>query len=424
MRLRIAVSLAALSLLVILTLAAFLLFLLHEKEEAFIDNLLSDQIEHSMAIWRTSPEAAFPNTPSMWLYRMAREATPGHARAEVPPLFAGLPVGKHEVYLGSKEYHVAVREDDRARYILAYDVEEHESRLNSLIWITLGGVLLLGLLTLLAGYWLAGRLSRRLERLAERVGQETAGPLVEPGMERELQALAAALEHSRCRQAAMLERERAFVANLSHELRTPLTGIRTDAELLAALPNLPEAVARRGNRIVGSVDRINGLASSLLLLAREAKAGPVETIQLRPAIAAVWSSVSRAAPKAVALQLDIPEGGTLRADPALFDLVLRNVLDNALRYSQSGAIVCRLDGTRLLVRDTGPGFAEDELARVFDRFFIGRRGANGLGLALVRHACSACGWQVAAGNAPAGGGEISLDFAASLLQVATVASLR
>ena len=410
MRIRLAVSLAALALLVLLVHSLAMVLVIDRKEDEFIDHQLDAQIAHSMEVWHRSPADARPNSPAMWLYRVGRDGVAD----VVPPLLAGLAVGNHEVYLGSKEYHVAVREDDSARYVLAYDVEGHESRLDSLLLITVSAALFLGLLTLFAGYLLAGRLTRRLERLAIRVEQEAPGPLAEPGMERELRAVADALDHYRERQGAMLEGERAFAANLSHELRTPLTGIRTDAELLAALPDLPEIVARRSNRIVGSVDRINGLANSLLILAREAKPTLIEEIRLRPAIESVWDSLMLAAPKAVGLRLEIPEGSTVTADPSLFDLVLRNLLDNALRYSETGEIVCRLADRMLIVRDTGPGFAECDLPRVFDRFFVGPRGANGLGLALVRHVCSANGWRVSASNAAAGGGEITIDFGTGL----------
>lgn len=410
MRLRIAVSLAALALLVIVIQSLGLLFLLDDKEEDFIERQLSAQIEYSMDIWRKSPDAAFPNTPAMWLYRAGK----GGADNNVPPTFADLPVGNHEIYLGSKDYYVAVREDDTARYILAYDIADHESRISSLIWLTIAGSALLGILTLIAGYALAGRLTRRLERLARNVEHDVPTSFKEAGMERELLAVAEALDHSRERQARALERERAFGANLSHELRTPLSGIRSDAELLAGLPDMPEVIARRGNRIISNVDRINETATSLLLLAREAKPAALEEIRLGPALAAVWAAVWLAQPKPVSLRLEVPPESLLLADPTLLNLVLRNLLDNALRYSEGGEVRCWLEGTRLLVSDQGPGFAETEIERAFDLFYIGRRGANGLGLALVRHICQASGWQVSAANAPAGGALITLDLAASL----------
>lgn len=418
MRFRVAVSLAALALLVLVAQSVAMILLLDQKEEEFIDNQLSNQIAHSMAIWRQSPGAAFPNTPNMFLYRVEKNSTGDKAGNNVPTIFAGLKVGNHELFEGAKEYHVAVREDEGARYILAYDVEDHESRLDSLMLLTVTASVVLGVLTLFAGYLLAGRLTRRLARLAGRVAADTPGPLAEPGMESEVQAVAEALDQYRERQSAALERERAFAANLSHELRTLLTGIRTDAEILAGLPAATEVIGRRGKRIIGNVDRINGLASSLLMLAREAKPELPEEIRLQPAIESVWASLMLATPKPVGLRLDIPAASTLRADVSLFDLVMRNLLDNALRYSESGEIVCVLRGNRLSVRDTGPGFAEGDLERVFERFFIGRRGANGLGLALVRHVCTASGWTVSARNAPEGGGEVSLDLGRSLLPAA------
>jgi signal transduction histidine kinase len=102
------------------------------------------------------------------------------------------------------------------------------------------------------------------------------------------------------------------------------------------------------------------------------------------------------------------------ADPTLLDLVLRNVFDNALRYSEAGEVRCWLEGSSLLVSDQGPGFVESELERAFDLYYIGPRGTNGLGLALVRHICQASGWQVSAANAPSGGAQISIDLAGSL----------
>jgi len=240
-------------------------------------------------------------------------------------------------------------------------------------------------------------------------------PLAGPDMERELRAIAEALDRYHQRQQEALDRERAFAANLSHELRTPLTAIRTDAELLAALPDAPEAVRRRANRMIHGVDRINALGSSLLLLSREAGPALLEEIRLQPAVREVWEPLSQSVSKPVSLRVMVPEGTTVSADPTLFDLVLRNLLDNALRHSDRGEIVCALEGSRLIVSDCGRGFAEAELPHVFDRFFSGPQGRHGLGLALVQHVCRASGWRVSAGNAATGGGQVTIDLGDSLL---------
>ena len=412
MRLRIALALGALSLLVILAQSLTMLAVFDQTEEEFIDQMLTQQIAHSMAVWKTAPESAFPNTPAMQLYRFG----PGMAPSDgLPAEVLSLPVGNHEIRLGGREAHVAVRHDGSARYILVYDAEEHEGRMLSLMLLTITASTLLALGVLLAGYALAGRLSGSLERLAARVDRPDGAPLAGPDMERELQAIATALDRYRQRQQEALDRERAFAANLSHELRTPLTAIRTDAELLAALPDAPEVVRRRANRMIQGVDRINALGSSLLLLSREAGPALLEEIRLQPAVWEVWEPLSQSVSKPVSLRVMVPEGTTVSADPTLFDLVLRNLLDNALRHSDRGEIVCALEGSRLIVSDCGRGFAEAELPHVFDRFFSGPQGRHGLGLALVQHVCRASGWRVSAGNAPTGGGQVTIDLGDSLL---------
>lgn len=219
MRLRIAAGVAALTLLAILAQAVAMLTIFDEKEEDFIEEILGQQIAHSMAVWQTAPESAFPNTPDMQLYRIAKD-TP--AAAKIPVEVSALPVGNHEIIRDGREFHVAVRADDSARYILLYDVEDHEARLRDLMLITVSAGVLLALVVLLAGYALAGGLASRLERLAARVGEPGSASLVQVGMERELLAIADALDRYRQRQQEALAREQAFAANLSHELRTPL----------------------------------------------------------------------------------------------------------------------------------------------------------------------------------------------------------
>jgi signal transduction histidine kinase len=184
--------------------------------------------------------------------------------------------------------------------------------------------------------------------------------------------------------------------------------------LLSGDAALPEAARRRAARIIAAVDRITELGASLLLLAREARPQLREPVRLRAALAGLWENLAAAAPDRPPCVLEVPETVCVEADPGLLRLVLRNLLENALRHGR-GPIVCRLEGRCLTVRDHGAGLGEGDPERLFARFYRQGPGAgHGLGLALVRHVCTACGWTVRAGNAPGGGAVFTVDFAQSL----------
>lgn len=415
MRWRIASVTAVLVLFSILALCAALLIAVHAREDEFIDLIVAEQMEHSQQRWKVSPALASPNTPDMQLFHVA----PGAAPDGVPDFLATLPRGDHELRHDGKEFHVAVRETTEGRFILAYDVEEHGERERSLWLIVLSGALMVSALTLASIYRLAGRLTRHLDRLAAGVAAGTGVAHNHPGMERELLILARALATHEARQAEQLAREREFSANLSHELRTPLASIRSDAEMLAELPAMPEAATRRAARISATVGRITALAESLLALAREGAGETREDVPLAAALRetcdALLPARSRASEDATDVCIDVPDTAMVAADPSLLRLVLRNLLDNALRHARAGEVTCTLDGSILQVRDSGPGFAADELPFVFERqFHGGGNGRHGIGLALVRHVAAASGWRAAAGNADEGGATVSVDFGESL----------
>jgi signal transduction histidine kinase len=232
-------------------------------------------------------------------------------------------------------------------------------------------------------------------------------------MEQELLVVARALDEAEVRQTALLTRERDFSANLSHELRTPLAGIRSDAEMLASNEALPDAARRRAARIIAATDSTTQLAESLLLLAREARPQLREDVVLADAIRAAWSSMQGQGTPFPEFELRIPESALLQADPSLLQLILRNLLANAVRHGEGRQVSCVLEGSRLCVQDRGPGLPEDDPDRIFERFQrLGNKPGHGLGLALVKHICSACGWSVRAFNRPGGGASIEVDFGA------------
>jgi len=412
LRMRIALSVSAVMLLLILGQALALLTMYEEMEQDFINGILADQLAYSIEVSRHSPELALPNTPTMKLYRLVRgEPLP----EDLPPALVALPIGNHEIREEDHEYHVAVRDTNGTRFILRYNESEHEARLAAVSTVVVVGALIMSVLVLILVYAIAGRLTHGLETLAARVARGRGDtPFSQPDMEQELLSVARALDDAEARQAELMMRERDFSANLSHELRTPLAGIRSDAEMLAASEALPDGARRRAARIIATTDSTTQLAESLLLLAREARPQLQESVSVADAIRSAWRGIQSQEADPSGLKLQVPESAVLQADPALLQLVLRNLLANALRHGEGMRVSCVMEGSRLCVQDRGPGLHEVDPNQIFDRFH--RRGSkpgHGLGLALVKHICSACGWSVRASNRPGGGASLEVDFGAA-----------
>jgi len=203
---------------------------------------------------------------------------------------------------------------------------------------------------------------------------------------------------------------RDFVANVSHELKTPLTSISGYAETILA--ERPDARTERQflETILANAHRMQRLVDDLLDLAR------IESGRWQPALAALdlagviaeveGEFASRGAERRVTFAVEIGAGAaTLVADPEGVRLVLRNLVDNALRYTPpDGRITLRsraeAEGVALQVEDTGSGIPREHLSRVFERFYrvdpsrSRADGGTGLGLAIVRHTVEAHGGRV------------------------------
>lgn len=409
LRIRIALSVTAMLLVLIVAQSLALVRLNEEMEEEFIDGTLDEQLHYSVEHSRRLGTLVGPQTPNMALFRYAHGEAPPQG---LSPALAELPIGNHEDGSAGRELHVAVREADGQRYVLVYDESEHRERESAVITAVVIGALMLTALSFVLVYAIAARLTRGLERLAERVeGERDGAPFAQDGLDVELLAVARALDRAEARQAAVLARERDFNANLSHELRTPLAGIRSDAEMLLTDPTLSDKARRRGERIVATTDRTTMLANSLLLLAREARPQAVEPVDLNEAVRRAWDRLHPAGTGAEALTIRSAPRAEVAADPGLLELVLQNLLENALCHGEGRAIEVVLEGRCLAICDRGPGFGAEDPMRGFERF---RRGGSkpghGLGLALVQHICTTCGWSVRAANRPGGGACLTIDF--------------
>jgi two-component system OmpR family sensor kinase len=190
--------------------------------------------------------------------------------------------------------------------------------------------------------------------------------------------------------------QRAFVANAAHELRSPLAALKLQA---VAVERAADDAARATAlaRLQQGIDRAIRLMQQLLLLARQeaaAQSGAVlPTVALAPlARQAVAEALPQAQARGIDLGLEV-EGDeaampAVRGDADALAILLRNLLDNAVKYTPSdGRIDLVLGPHALAVHDSGPGIAAEERERVFERFYRSpdaTAGGSGLGLTIAR----------------------------------------
>jgi len=278
----------------------------------------------------------------------------------------------------------------------------------------------------LAIWWLAARNLAPIERLAREVRTRDARSLAAvptAGLPDEIAPLASALNALLARLSSSLDSQRAFVADAAHELRSPLTALKLQLELLR---RADDAETREAARIaIGEgIGRASRLVEQLLALARSEPDAvlPVERVDLAAAARqAIDDTTPFADSRSVSIALIAHGGACVKGDPVALNLLVRNLVDNAVRYSptasrvevrvrqQSGEVVLEVD-------DAGPGIPDAERERVFDRFYRRADAAgagSGLGLAIVRSVASAHAATVRLGPSTLGGLSVSVSFPAT-----------
>jgi len=280
---------------------------------------------------------------------------------------------------------------------------------------------------LLIVIWLAvGQALQPLQRLTAQVrARRTLEPLPPTPLPEEVQPLVAALNDLLGRLKASLERERAFMADAAHELRTPLTALHLQMGMLARASDESERSAAMETLSAG-VQRAIRLVEQLLALARQEPRADAARVAV-PLAELARSCVAELVPLADARRIDLGIATaaevSVRGDPEGLRTLLRNLVDNAVRYTPPGG---RVDvsveaadaGARLSVSDDGPGIAPADRERVFDRFYRPAGNAtsgSGLGLAIVRTIAEAHGASVAlAPGADGQGLTVTVSFPARL----------
>ncbi|QID18460.1 two-component sensor histidine kinase [Nitrogeniibacter mangrovi] len=246
----------------------------------------------------------------------------------------------------------------------------------------------------LAVWWVVGRAMRPLDRTAQAVAAmspETLAPVA--GLQhtpREILPLIEAIDRLTGRVEAALENERRFTSDAAHELRTPLAALKVQAQVAARTAD-PQARERALGQVLAAVDRMGHLVEQLLTLAR-LEPGAAEQGFGAVDLAAVAETVcARMVPQADARQqtLDLDAVPAWVSGNAVWlEVLARNLVDNALRYTPHGGRVTVHVGREgqqicLRVADSGPGLSADESERLRGRFSRGEvQDVEGVGLGL------------------------------------------
>ena len=288
-------------------------------------------------------------------------------------------------------------------------------------------LLLIAPVLALAMWWLAALTLQPLRQLADAVRARDAQslePLPAAGLPDEVAPLVGALNALLQRLGASLDTQRAFVADAAHELRSPLTALKLQVQLLR---RAGDAAARDAAvaALAAGIERAARLVEQLLALARSepgASAAPRETLDLADLVRqAVVDTVPLAQARGTEFELHAETALPLQGDRAALTALVRNLADNAVRYSPPGSKVelaaeLRDGRPTLTVDDAGPGIPPADRERVFARFVRRGDGAqpgSGLGLAIVRAVAARHGAEVELGSSPAGGLRVSVRFAAA-----------
>ncbi|MBX3622189.1 MAG: sensor histidine kinase N-terminal domain-containing protein [Rhizobacter sp.] len=281
----------------------------------------------------------------------------------------------------------------------------------SILWAVMRSLatpMLLGLpLLALAGWWAVRRGLMPLRRLGRQVAlrePQALQPIPLGDAPAEMAPLVSALNTLFARIDALLESERRFTADAAHELRTPIAGIRAQAQVALGASQDRER-ERALHATLAGCDRATHLVEQLLTLSR-LEAAAVDAAAATDLADLAQRVLAELAPLALdrqqTLELDAPQPCPVKGEATLLGVLVRNLVDNAIRYAPAGARV--QVGVRALaneitftVDDSGPGLAEAELQRLGERFFralgTGQSG-SGLGWSIVRRIAAVHGAQV------------------------------
>ena len=402
-------------------------------EDFLITEALQNEASHYWSLYEQDPNHPLPNTANMRGYLVnpdvSPESTP-RSNGTVPEQLLQHPAG----FLGrvsmneeSPTLFVSQQSDDLGPRLYLVFFSEDVSQLAFYF-----GILPLSLALLLVyGFsFLTYRLSHRaispIVKLADYLQDFRFGSYNQPAVDLgDLRALANlevdvmidSIDSFAERLDTFIERERIFTRDASHELRTPIAVFKGSLDLLQRKSDRSEDDVKAFARMRRTVDDMEGLIETLLLLARGEEVERIHEIRCLNEL--IPGYVEQLAPMAAerGLDLSIDEQAQLwvKAPSRVIQIILTNLLRNAINYTQQGSVIVRIRKNTISVIDTGIGMSPEELQHAFEPFYRGERSrassmGHGLGLSIVRRLVHQFDWLIHVQSNVGKGTEVTIEF--------------
>lgn len=338
-----------------------------------------------------------PNTASIKGYVVSDQET----SRNIPPEVKALPPGGHNVTVGEVDYRAQVVDVGDARYFMLFNTESQHLQETKFFRFVVFFAIFMIVSSSIGGVILASRVTASVTRLARQVGQaeprDADLSLIKLTTNDEVGELARAFDRYLRRLREFIERENYFTADVSHELRTPLAIMLGTVEVLEQDETLTTKQRERIARIRRAAQDMIELTSALLLMAREQQYSRDEPPGHVGEVVrgCVEKHLPLIAGRPIRMEVKLIAEPDLLFERPLLEVVIGNLIRNALFNTKAGFVLLRLEEDRLVVQDTGVGMRPDELARALDRYYKGPSSAgSGVGLSLVKRICERYGWRI------------------------------
>lgn len=343
------------------------------------------------------------------IFHLPSNSAPAWLKRDLSP-------GLHTLDTGAEEQRIFVSEAKNGRRTIVSQPTEvrDEVAINSALSTLIPLLLLLPVLIGLIVYIVRKELApiMRLSRSLDEQPAERPRPIVDDGLPQEITPFVHAINRLLERVNKLMLQQRRFVADAAHELRSPLTALSLQAQNLKSAESI-EAVRERVVPLQEGIARAHKLTEQLLSLARTQTK---ETVEAEIDVAAMARElVAEYLPLAEAKHIDLGieeiTSIALYADPEALRLILKNALENAIKYAPTGGkVTIKLfsenNSAIIEIVDNGPGISLSERERVFDPFYRIQDAAvegSGLGLAIAREAAIRLGGNLSLHEAQGGG---------------------